>query len=162
MYWSQWDTAILWTGILTAALGALPVKTFDARSRLISGGIGGGLIILAIITGNLQSFTYPQIVEIAPIFPIIAAGVIIFQNWQKSQEKEKVGSNPLPVPVVSGALEREASNPETPLERLADLAHEHPELWELIASNPSTYPDLSDWLHEHGTESVRLAIRSRA
>ena len=50
MYWSHWDTAILWTGILTALLAALPVKVLDARARLLLLGGGGALIVISLIT----------------------------------------------------------------------------------------------------------------
>ena len=85
MYWSHWDTAILWTGILTALLAALPVKVLDARARLLLVGGGGALIVISLITGNMQAFTYPQFVEIMWVAPIIGAVTIIYLNWKRSQ-----------------------------------------------------------------------------
>lgn len=41
-----------------------------------------------------------------------------------------------------------ASNPSTSPAILAQLANSYPETWELILANPSTYPDLREWL-EH-------------
>lgn len=41
-----------------------------------------------------------------------------------------------------------ASDPDTPLDVLADLAYRHPELRGLIAQNPSTYPALRQWIAE--------------
>lgn len=39
-----------------------------------------------------------------------------------------------------------ASNPSTSPAILAQLANSYPETWELLLANPSTYPDLKEWL----------------
>lgn len=39
-----------------------------------------------------------------------------------------------------------AQDPRTPLEILAQIASDHPETWPHIAANPSTYPELRDWV----------------
>lgn len=44
-----------------------------------------------------------------------------------------------------------ASDPNTDLGVLAQLAYDHPELQPQIARNPSTYPDLLDWIASYGT-----------
>lgn len=76
MYWSIYDTVLLVTGVLTAAIALIPIETIPARTRLTAGLIGGGLIVLSLILGNLPSFTYPSIVMIAPLLPLLAGGVI--------------------------------------------------------------------------------------
>ncbi|MFT4188477.1 MAG: hypothetical protein QM621_07825, partial [Aeromicrobium sp.] len=55
----------------------------------------------------------------------------------------------------------EASDPNTSPVRLQELT-EDPELWPLIAANPTAYDALLDWLGENGGEDVRAAIASRA
>ncbi|MCW2829471.1 MAG: hypothetical protein JWP31_163 [Aeromicrobium sp.] len=56
---------------------------------------------------------------------------------------------------------REANDPATTAVRLQELAQLDRGLWPAIASNPSAYPGLLDWLGEHGDDSVRAAIASR-
>lgn len=55
----------------------------------------------------------------------------------------------------------QAADPTTPLEVLADLAYRHPELRPIIAANPSTYPDLLEWLGNLGDPDVDVALRRR-
>ncbi|MDJ0337790.1 hypothetical protein [Cryobacterium sp. PH31-O1] len=45
----------------------------------------------------------------------------------------------------------EAANPATPLARLAEIAAAHHELHPVIASNPSCYPALIEWMLQLGT-----------
>lgn len=54
-----------------------------------------------------------------------------------------------------------AADPSTPLEDLAKLAHEHPELRPIVAANPSTYPDLLAWLRDLGDSAVDAALAER-
>ena len=56
----------------------------------------------------------------------------------------------------------EAINPDTPLARLQTIAQESPELCPLLALNPSTYPDLLDWLAELQDTQVDDALAKRA
>lgn len=56
---------------------------------------------------------------------------------------------------------RQAADPETPLDVLAELAYQHPELRAAIAANPSTYPDLLEWLGNLGDPEVDRALRAR-
>lgn len=55
----------------------------------------------------------------------------------------------------------EAADPQTPPARLQELTSD-PELWALIAANPSAYDSLVAWLGENGGEDVRAAIARRA
>lgn len=59
-------------------------------------------------------------------------------------------------------LAREAANPATPLTTLQLLARDHPELRATIATNPSTYPALLEWLGRLGVPEVDDALRARA
>lgn len=56
----------------------------------------------------------------------------------------------------------EAINPDTPLDRLQTIAQDAPELHPLLALNPSTYPDLLDWLAELQDTQVNDALAKRA
>lgn len=62
---------------------------------------------------------------------------------------------------MTTGLPRQAADPATPLETLAELAHRHPELRAIIAANPSTYPDLLEWLGTLGDPEVDAALRAR-
>lgn len=55
----------------------------------------------------------------------------------------------------------EAADPQTSPSRLQELTSD-PELWALIAANPSAYDSLVAWLGENGGDDVRAAIASRA
>ncbi|WP_229054000.1 hypothetical protein [Aeromicrobium sp. Leaf350] len=54
----------------------------------------------------------------------------------------------------------EASNPQTAPARLQELTGD-PDLWPLIAANPSAYDSLVAWLGENGGPEVQSAIASR-
>lgn len=58
--------------------------------------------------------------------------------------------------------ELEAINPDTPLARLQTIAQDTPELRPVLALNPSTYPDLLDWLGELQDTQVNAALAKRA
>ena len=55
-----------------------------------------------------------------------------------------------------------AANPATPLESLAELARESPELHKVVAANPSAYPALLDWMRELGEPELTAVIAQRA
>ncbi len=54
-----------------------------------------------------------------------------------------------------------ASDPATPLEELQFLAQNHPSLRPLIAENPSTYPELLQWLSEFSDPEIAAALQRR-
>lgn len=54
-----------------------------------------------------------------------------------------------------------ASDPATPLEELQYLAQNHPSLRPLIAENPSTYPELLEWLGEFSDPEIAAALQRR-
>lgn len=54
-----------------------------------------------------------------------------------------------------------ASDPATPLEELQYLAQNHPSLRPLIAENPSTYPELLQWLSEFSDPEITAALQRR-
>jgi hypothetical protein len=63
--------------------------------------------------------------------------------------------------LVSGDpyLVTEASDPATSQARLAELAHQHPELRSTIASNPSCYDELRLWIADHPGTTVGALLR---
>lgn len=66
-----------------------------------------------------------------------------------------------PVVSESGFDARTALDPNTPLQTLADIAAQEPGLRKYIAANPSTYPELLDWLGQLGDPEVDEALRRR-
>lgn len=54
-----------------------------------------------------------------------------------------------------------AIDPATPLEELQYLAQNHPSLRPLIAENPSTYPELLQWLSEFSDPEIAAALQRR-
>lgn len=58
-------------------------------------------------------------------------------------------------------LESQASDPKTPAVELQRLAGEYPSLRPLIAMNPSTYPELLEWLGNLHDPAVNLALQQR-
>ena len=59
-------------------------------------------------------------------------------------------------------LARQAADPATPQEVLADLAYRHPELRPLVAANPTTYEGLREWLRALGDPAVDRVLGGRA
>lgn len=58
MYWSMYDTLMVVTGVSSAAIAFVPGITNKVRA--ISVAVGALLMVAALITGSLSSFTYPQ------------------------------------------------------------------------------------------------------
>ncbi|GGH42208.1 variant leucine-rich repeat-containing protein [Microbacterium album] len=87
MYWSFFDTLVLLTGIISAAIAAIPISTIPARTRMIAVLVGGGLVVAALVIGNMPSFRYPSVVLAGPVLALLAAGAIVRTalNEQKRQ-----------------------------------------------------------------------------
>lgn len=62
---------------------------------------------------------------------------------------------------MTDSLRKQAADPTSPLASLAEIAHKHPELRATIAANPSTYPDLLDWLAKLDDSEINAAIAGR-
>lgn len=62
---------------------------------------------------------------------------------------------------MTEAQKQQASDPAATGHQLQALSTE-PELWPLIAANPAAYPDLLDYLREHGGPEVQAALTARA
>ncbi len=68
---------------------------------------------------------------------------------------------PEPEAAASGFTAEMASDPNTALQTLADIAQREPSLRPHIAMNPSTYPGLLEWLAQLGDPAVDDALRRR-
>lgn len=55
----------------------------------------------------------------------------------------------------------QAADPATPAEVLAEIAASRPDLRPALAANPSTYPDLVEWLRGLGDPAVDAALAAR-
>ncbi len=86
--WSIYDTLVLLTGIIVAAIAIVPVNGIPAGTRLKSGAIGGGLILLALFLGSLRSFTYPWIVMGGPVIALLALGAVIADARKRSNPSQ--------------------------------------------------------------------------
>lgn len=62
----------------------------------------------------------------------------------------------------AGFDSRTAVDPDTPLQTLADIAAQAPSLRPYVATNPSTYPELLEWLSQLGDPAVDEALRRRS
>ena len=54
-----------------------------------------------------------------------------------------------------------AADPATPLPELMSIAASRPDLRPTIAENPSTYPDLLQWLGQLGDPEIDAVLRRR-
>lgn len=59
------------------------------------------------------------------------------------------------------ATAAQAADPTTPLQVLADLAAQRPDLRAVVAANPAAYPALLEWLGSLGDPDVDSALRAR-
>jgi len=69
--------------------------------------------------------------------------------------------DPQPTPTDDAAA-RDAADPDSSAEHLADLAYGHPELHELLALNPGTPASVLEWMASLGDPVVTGAIGERA
>jgi hypothetical protein len=91
--WSHWDTLLLITGILFLVCAVLPFPGVPGRYRGGSAAVGAGLVLVALVLGSLQSFTYPSVVEIGPAFPVIWAVVMFIDGRRRVQaEREQAAA----------------------------------------------------------------------
>lgn len=60
------------------------------------------------------------------------------------------------------ATAAQAADPATPLQLLADIAAQRPDLRAIVAANPAAYPALLEWLGSLGDPAVDAALRGRA
>ncbi|MCX6501576.1 MAG: hypothetical protein NT132_04070 [Microbacterium sp.] len=170
--WSGYDTLLLVTGILTAAIALIPIPTIEAKTRISAVAIGGAVVVLSLILGSLASFTYPALVTVAPVIPIVAAGAIAKSAWERQKHRDAAsrgepGATPQagysaafvarsapvsPAHVPSAAADDDRTrawtalfDPVTPPGTLAEIAASYPEFAPQIAAHPQCYPGLREW-----------------
>lgn len=104
--WSIYDTMILATGLITLVIVILPVAGIPAATRLWAGVIGGGLVLISLLLGNLRWFRYPTIVFVAPVLALLAVGGVIADARKRSDPNQaqlphdQIASGPPPADPV--------------------------------------------------------------
>lgn len=68
---------------------------------------------------------------------------------------------PAPVAAAHGFTAEQAADPATSAHTLAQIVQDAPELRAAVASNPTTYPALLEWLGQLGDPDVDAALKSR-
>jgi len=113
--------------------------------------------------------------EPRPVEPVAAEASPVASEPEPERQPEPVQpSDPEPEPAraaadaesttvlpVAGYSAEQAADPSTPLEVLAQIAEHAPALRPYVASNPSTYAALLDWLGALGDPAVDAALRAR-
>ncbi|NLA35770.1 MAG: hypothetical protein GX868_08775 [Actinobacteria bacterium] len=94
MYWSVYDTFLLLSGLITAAIAFVPIPTIPSKTRVTAGAVGGGIILLSLILGNMPSFTYPAIVFAAPLIALFVGGVVIKSALELKDQQEAAAKDP--------------------------------------------------------------------
>ena len=135
-------------------------------------GVGAVLVLIVYIWG--RSGYYDRDVPAMVILTLLGVGGLALGAYLVKKNTPAGARGPVavaslvppvpqPAPAAAGGhpWALAASDPATPLEKLADLAHSEPELRPLIAANPSTYPDLLVWLGSLGDPAVDAALTAR-
>lgn len=157
MYWSIYDTFVLATGTVIAAIGLLPMAGVRAKTRASALAGGAGVIALAFLLGNLPAFRYPSFVMVAPFVALLALGAVAADARKRSRE----GDHPLPFdetvvstldPTTSGAPLPEMA-PSTELVR-GEPAPEQPPANEVDQVTPSDDQERRRaWIAVHDPET---------
>lgn len=153
--WSIYDTCILLSGVITAAIAVLPLTGIPVRTRTGAGLIGAGLIVISLILGNLSSFRYPSIVLIGPLIALCVLGGVI---WDARRDRGKDADRQFDE-VASGVGRGESEAPEAPSLGASHYARQpvatgHP----LAAVGTDDASRTAAWaeVHERSTPSERL------
>lgn len=177
--WSIYDTMILVSGLIVLAVAILPVQGIPQRTRVVSGLVGGGLILLSLLLGSLSSFSYPRMVLVGPLIALAAAGGILAQARKLNrpgggdlQVDETAHGSPAAVPPssttpilapgIAPSQPRsfpaddprllawvELHQPATTPSRLAEIVVTHPEFGTAVLQHPNVYPELREWIVEN-------------
>ncbi len=94
MYWSIYDTFLLLSGLITVAIAIIPIPTIPAKTRVTSGAVGGGIVLLSLVLGNMPSFTYPAIVMGAPLIALLVVGVVVKSALDLKKNQDAATSDP--------------------------------------------------------------------
>lgn len=94
MFWSIYDTLLLLAGLITAAIAFIPLPTIPSKTRVIAGAVGGGIVLLSLIVGNMPSFTYPSVIFVAPLIALAVGGVIIKSALDLKKQQDAAAADP--------------------------------------------------------------------
>jgi hypothetical protein len=94
MFWSIYDTLLLLSGLITAAIAFLPIPTIPSKTRAIAGATGGGIVLLSLILGNMSSFTYPSVVMVAPLIALAVGGVVVKSALDLKKQQDAAAADP--------------------------------------------------------------------
>ncbi|GMA25538.1 hypothetical protein GCM10025864_32970 [Luteimicrobium album] len=121
-----------------------------------------------------SSAAEPAWSEPEPVEPAAAAQAPAAASEPQPEPEPVHASQPEPEPAraaadaqsttvlpVAGYTAEQAADPSTPLEVLAQIAEHAPALRPYVASNPSTYTALLDWLGALGDPAVDAALQAR-
>lgn len=61
---------------------------------------------------------------------------------------------------ISNFSPQQAADPQTSMQDMARIAAERPDLWASLATNPSLYPDLREWLGKVDDPAVKEALKA--
>lgn len=133
--------------------GADAEKTGTEQARTQAGGTGGD-------TSGARSdeagASTPEPADSTAVLPQTDAGE------PSATESASAGDTSGPRVVREAGFDsKTAANPDTPLQTLADIAAQAPSLRPYLAANPSTYPELVEWLRHLGDPAVDEALRRR-
>ncbi|WP_084075392.1 hypothetical protein [Demequina sp. NBRC 110052] len=181
MHWSAEEIVLVVTGVLFAGIVAssyLPQVELTLTSRLAFA-IGAVVFIGAAVTlAGVESASYPPLLWILPLVPLMVIGVLIrdavvggtaaapqsstamgAQGEHEMRVTELLG--PAPGDSGVGIGRALAADPHASPEQLAELAYAQPVLRPLVASNPATPANLLEWLASLGDPDVQRAIGTR-
>jgi hypothetical protein len=156
VHWSIYDVLILVSGLITLVIVVAPVAGISTRTRLASGGIGGGLVLISLVLASVPFFRYPSVVMIAPVIALLAVVAVIGKavrggtSLQVGEQGHRLSAEPQIEPL----------DHLSPIELMEVAARDHSR-WLEIARHPAAYPGLLDWLWEHGGPEVRDAVATR-
>lgn len=164
--WSIYDTCILISGVIIAAIAVVPVSGVGGRTRGGAALVGGGLIAISFVLGNLRFFRYPAIVLIGPFIALFVLGAVIW-DARRSVGKDadlqasETASDPADVPAVALAPQVPSSPPTVMAAPVANAQPQSVAGPALGQAEHEVEPDrrIQAWaeVHDAGTTSERLA-----
>lgn len=172
--WSIYDTCILVSGVIIAAIAVVPVSGIGFRNRGGALVVGGLLIAVSLILGNLPFFRYPAIVVVLPFIALFVMGAVIWDARRPAGkdaglQASETASHAADSPAIAVAPQgRSASDSLAPVVNayqapLQIKAQPQPVVEPALAAVPDNQvePDgrIQAWaeVHDAGTTSERLA-----
>lgn len=167
---ASWDRSVSWLDLLLAF--GLPVLAIGSLLVPSVGHAVSGVFSSVRPAAPAQPFGAPDPAAAGtPTWAAPAAASPVTEPVQTAQPVQPVqpaqapATPPPPAPPAPapshGFTAQQAADPSTDLAVLARIAAEAPELRPTLASNPSTYPALLEWLAQVGDPAVDAALRAR-